>query len=316
MSETVYAVVNPASAGGKTGRRWPELAAHLRRRVGELEVGFTEHSGHGIELVQGALRRGITHVVSVGGDGTLNEVVNGFFQNGAPINPRAILSLVPTGTGGDTRRSLGLPADTLAAIEQVGASPQATDVGRLTCVGADGQPLIRHFINIASFGIGGLVDKLVNEGSKALGGKASFLWATLKAGVKYDNQAVRFRLDDGEPFERTVLNGVVANARYFGGGMHVAPTAKMGDGRFEVVVIGDMGFVQLTRNMPKLYKGEHLALRDIEHFQATRVHAEPVQPDMHVLIDLDGEQPGRLPATLELLPGAIRLCRAPDAADD
>ncbi len=312
MGESVFVVVNPASAGGRTGRRWPELAAHLRRQVGELEVGFTEHSGQATELVRAALRRGVAQVVSVGGDGTLNEVVNGFFDGDGAIPTQATLSIVPTGTGGDTRRSLGLPADALEAITHVGQHPQPTDVGRMTCVGANGAPVSRYFINIASFGIGGLVDKLVNEGSKALGGKASFLWSTLRAGARYRNQAVRLRLDGGEPMTRTVLNGVVANARYFGGGMHIAPMARMGDGQFEVVIVGDMGFLQLSRSLPRLYKGEHLSLRDVEHVAATHIHAEPVDADEVVLIDLDGEQPGHLPATFELLPGALRLCRQPE----
>jgi YegS/Rv2252/BmrU family lipid kinase len=312
MSEPTCVVVNPASANGKTGRRWPELAAHLRRHVGGFDVKFTEQAGHGAELTATAIEQGATHIISVGGDGTHNEVINGFFVDGTPRNPEVMLSVVPTGTGGDLRRSLGLPVDALEAMAHVGQNATPVDVGHLSCVDARGEAVSSHFINITSIGIGGLVDKLVNESSKVFGGKASFLLGTLRAGLQYSNQRVRLTLDGGEPIERTVLNAVVANARYFGGGMKVAPNADLSDGLFDVVLIGDMGFFEQMRSMPKLYRGEHLDLTKIDSMQAAVVQVEAVDPDDVVLIDMDGEQPGQLPATLRVIPGAIRLCRATD----
>jgi YegS/Rv2252/BmrU family lipid kinase len=307
MSKT-FVLVNPASANGRTGKRWPELAAALRKRVGEIEVCFTDGPLQAPHRVREALRNGADLVVSVGGDGTHNEVVNGFFDAKGPIRPQAALSIVPAGTGGDLRRTLGLPLDPLAAIEQVGRDPREVDVGRLTCTGHDGNPLDHWFINITSFGIAGLVDKLVNESSKALGGKLSFLWGVARAAARYRNQPIRFSLDGGELKPLTINNFVVANGRYFGGGMFIAPEADMSDGLFDIVILGDLGTVDIARGLPRLYKGQHLSIRGIEHTRAREVRAEPVDPEARILIDMDGEQPGRLPATLRLHPRALRLC--------
>ncbi len=313
MSRQTVVVVNPASANGRTGKRWPELAARLRARVDAFDVLFTEAPQQATSLTRAALEGGARRVVSVGGDGTHNEVVNGFFRAGEAIAPEATLSIVPTGTGGDLRRTLGLPNDALEAIDLVGQRPVTCDLGRLTYTAGDGSTAERLFVNIASFGVSGLVDKLVNTSSKALGGKASFLIGVGRAAIRYKNQRVRLTLDAGEPFERTLYNGVVANARFFGGGMKVAPDADPTDGLFDVVVMGDLGTLDLARGLPKLYAGDHLGLPKIELHRARRVYAEPVDPEDEVLIDMDGEQPGRLPATFDLLPGALRLCVGPEA---
>ncbi|MCB9549029.1 MAG: diacylglycerol kinase family lipid kinase [Myxococcales bacterium] len=312
MSESSFVVVNPQSQNGRTGRRWPELAARLRGRIGEFEVAFTERPRQAGELVAAALRRGATRVVSVGGDGTHNEVLQGFFADGVEAGG-ATLSVVPTGTGGDLRRTLGLPEETLAAIDCVGHDPRRVDAGLLRYTRADGATEESYFLNIASFGISGLVDQLVNQSSKALGGKVSFLWGTARAALRYKNQPIRLRLDGGEPLLRTINNVVVANARYFGGGMKVAPDADMSDGLFDVVIIGDLGTVELARGMGAVYRGEHIGRRGIEVFQAREVVAEPASPDAEILIDMDGEQPGRLPASFSIVPGALTLDFGPEA---
>ncbi len=315
MSLKTFVVVNPASANGRTGRRWPEFAQRLRAKLGDVEHAFTARPRHGTELVRQAIEGGAQRIVSVGGDGTHNEVVNGFFgADDAPLRDDLELALVPTGTGGDLRRTLGLPNDALAAIDLVGDESHLVDAGKLVYTAHDGTEASAYFINIASFGVSGLVDKIVNNSSKVLGGKASFLLGVAKAALRYKNQPVRLRLDDGEPFERRLYNGVVANARYFGGGMKVAPDAVMDDGLFDVIVMGDMGTIELARGLPKLYRGDHLKSGSsrIEVFRAKVVRAEPVG-HTEVLIDMDGEQPGRLPARFQILPGALKVCVGPGA---
>lgn len=311
MSNQTFVVVNPASANGRTGRRWPELAARLRARVGEFEVAFTERPRQAGDLVADALRRGADQIVSVGGDGTHNEVVNGLFAPDVDCSG-VTLALVPTGTGGDLRRTLGLPNDPIEAIDAIGRDVRRVDAGHIEYTAHDGGIESSYFINIASFGIAGLVDKFANTSSKALGGKVSFLWATARAALKYQNQAVRLVLDDGKPMQRTVNNVVVANARYFGGGMKIAPNAEMTDGAFDVVIVGDLGTVDMARGMASIYRGEHLGRDGIESFRARRVRAEPMT-DEDVLIDMDGEQPGRLPATFKVVPGAFTISVGPDA---
>ncbi|MCA9542241.1 MAG: diacylglycerol kinase family lipid kinase [Myxococcales bacterium] len=318
MSRSTVVVVNPASANGRTGKRWPELAVALRARLGEdFEALFTEAAGQGTALTRDALKAGAKHILSVGGDGTHNEVVNGFFADGKSLAPDAMLSVVPTGTGGDLRRSIGLPLEATEAIEHAGQRPVPVDIGRLTCLSPDGAEVDKYFINISSFGVSGLVVDAVNHTTKALGGKASFLIGTVRGTLRYKKKRVRITLDPGAANEQTLVlrlyNGVIANARFFGGGMKVAPGAMMNDGRFDVVVMGDLSLLTLMAKTGSVYRGEHLSVDGIDLYHAREVRAEPAEPGEEVLIDMDGEQPGRLPARWRLMPGALRLCVGPGA---
>jgi YegS/Rv2252/BmrU family lipid kinase len=318
MTATVL-VVNPQSAGGKTDRRWPHLRAQIYESYGAFEERFTRAAGDATRLTREALRAGATLVVAVGGDGTINEVVNGFFESGQgsngesgsgggsrAINPHACFGIVPAGTGGDFIKSLTVPRDTAAAAANLKSAPHAIDVGRLSYVDGDGRPAVRHFINIASFGIGGLVDRYVNQSSKALGGKLSFALATLKAGAKYRNATVRLTLDGGIERSGRIYNVAVANGRYFGGGMKVAPDAALDDGYFDVITMGDFGFGDLLLRGLDVYSGKHVTNPKVSVARARKVVATADGSD-EVLLDVDGEQPGRLPATFELLPGALQV---------
>ncbi|HXU74512.1 MAG TPA: diacylglycerol kinase family protein [Polyangia bacterium] len=304
---TTVLVVNPQSAGGKTERRWPELRATIQEAYGSFEERFTRAAGDATEMTRKALRDGAELVVAVGGDGTINEVVNGFFDGEQAIAPKASFGIVPAGTGGDFIKTLGVPRDTFAAAASLKSTPRAIDVGRLSYVRDDGSRAVRHFINIASFGIGGLVDRYVNQSSKTFGGKVSFAVATLKAGAKYKNAAVRLVLDGGPAREGKIYNVAVANGRYFGGGMKVAPDAALDDGWFDVITLGDFGFSDLLLRGLDIYTGKHLKNPKVTVHRARKIEAAPVDGAAEVLLDVDGEAPGRLPATFELLAGALQV---------
>jgi diacylglycerol kinase (ATP) len=306
------AIVNPNSANGRTGRSWPRIEAAIRTVLPQVEARFTERPGHATELVREALEAGADEILSVGGDGTNNEVINGFFDGERPISPEAVLAIVPSGTGGDFRRTLGMAKDPAEVVHlfRKGRVIDA-DVGWLTCEALDGRPLRRLFINITSFGIGGLVDQMVNQTSKALGGKASFMWGSVKAFARYRKQPMRVFVDDELVYEGPVFNAATCNGQYFGGGMWVAPMADPTDGRLELVLLGNLStpsFLALTR---RIYDGRHLGSREVWHFSGQRVRAET---SGEALIDMDGEVPGRLPIELGLLPGAVRLRSVVDPA--
>lgn len=298
-------VVNPNSSNGRTGREWADIRDALGRTIGDFSERFTERPGDATRIVREALEAGCDRIICVGGDGTNNEVVNGFFDGERLVRPDARLGFIPRGTGGDLRRTLGVGrklADCLPVLAR--DSVRQVDVGRARFVGPDGQPVVRHFINITSFGIGGLVDKLVNESSKALGGKASFLIGTLRAMLRYINQPIELKVDD--TFEGIVVakNIAVANGQYFGGGMQVAPEAAPDDGLFDVIILGDLSRLEFVKLGGKIYSGRHLA-----HPKVHALRGRHVEASCHaeVLIDMDGEQPGRLPISLDVLPKAIRL---------
>jgi YegS/Rv2252/BmrU family lipid kinase len=305
-------IVNPSSAGGQTRARWPRIEGELREAFGQsAELGsfrhvFTERGGHATELARDALVGGASLVIAMGGDGTLNEVVNGFFDaEGAPVRPGAAVGLLPAGTGGDFSRSVDAPrAIRDAAARIAAATPRPIDVGRIAFLDNDGKKQIRHFINVCSFGISGVVDRFVNRSSKALGGKVGYFLATVRATLAYKNARVRISFDDREAEEQAVYCVAISNGRYFGGGMKIAPKAEIDDGLFDVVTLGDVAPARILVEGTRIYGGNHLDLPYVSSTRARKVRAESARGE-EVLLDVDGEQPGRLPATFEVLPSAI-----------
>jgi YegS/Rv2252/BmrU family lipid kinase len=306
-------IANPSSQNGALGKRWPDLVKRLGRILGDFDAQLTTAPGDATRLARRALDDGADVVVAVGGDGTTHEVVNGFFDEaGKPRRPGAALGLLPFGTGGDFRRSLGLGTDLDLAAQVIAAGKRRTiDVGRIEYRqgGVSGPPAASMFINIAGFGVGGLIDKIVNQSSKALGGKLTFAIGTLRAAVRHKNPRVRMVFDDDEDaFVEAVINNVaVANGQYFGGGMHIAPHAELDDGVFDVVTLGDMSTWDYLKDGLSVYKGQHLALAKVSSRRARSVLARPVASGEEVLLDVDGEQLGALPARFTLVPRSLDL---------
>jgi YegS/Rv2252/BmrU family lipid kinase len=306
MARTVL-IVNPNARGGWLGRKWPTLEPVLQEELGPLEVLRTTRRGEGTALCREALSRGAELVLALGGDGTASEVAAGFLADGAarPAEGAPCFAFLPCGTGGDLRRTFDSPLSLREAARRVArAAPRRVDAGQLDCIGADGRPHRGHFINIASFGIGGLIDQIVNQSGKVLGGTATFFMASVRATLRYENARVRMTLDDGPPREGRVYSAAMANGRYFGGGMHVAPEARMDDGLFDVVTMGDLTFFEALALGRRIYRGAHLQMPKITHARARVIQAEPLCREP-VLLDVDGETPGRLPATFTVLPGAL-----------
>ena len=297
-------IVNPKSQGGKLGKRWPELADTLGRAFPFDDV-HTTAPGDATRLAREALRAGAERIVAIGGDGTINEVVNGFFEDGKPIAPDASLGLIPFGTGGDFRRTVGVPVALVDAANVIAANHRKKiDVGMLDLTSRDGKPTRRMFANIASFGVSGVVDRLVNESGKKLG-RLSFAVATARATWSYKNQRVELVFDGSDRVEMTINTVAVANGRYFGGAMMVAPSAELDDGKFDVIAMGDFSFGDLLKSGRRLYKGTHLSMDKVTSRHARVVEARPVEAGATVELDVDGECLGKLPARFELLPGAL-----------
>lgn len=302
-------VANPTSSGGRVGREWKHIERTLVAAMGQVTVRFTAAPHHATQLVRDELVRGADLIVAVGGDGTFSEVTDGFFQDETALRPEAALGLIPMGTGGDFRRTVDVPRVLGEAVARLrNAEPRVIDVGRLRYVDHKACQALRHFLNIASFGVGGLVDEIVNRAStkRVLGGQLSFALATLRAMLRYRHQRVRLRLDEGEPREARILNVAVANGRFFGGGMKIAPRAELNDGLFDVVELGDLKLLDFLLHGQKLRNGDHLAMKEVSFARAKRVEAHPAIGE-RVLLDVDGEQPGMLPATFEIVPCALRL---------
>lgn len=305
----VVIVVNPNSQGGALGKKWPELSDVIRREL-PFEVVRTAGPGDATRLAAEALRGGAEIVVAVGGDGTINEVANGFFEAGQPVKPGAALAILPFGTGGDFVRTARIPKDWAAAVKILARGHRRTiDVGRLDLTTHAGKDAVRMFINIASFGLSGVTDRFANQGKKRFGGKVSFFAATARAIFSYENQRVRLVFDEqpADAVDMTISTVAVANGRYFGGGMFIAPDAELDDGFFDVVALGDFGLSDFVLKSRRLYDGSHLTMDKVSHRKAKVVRAEPASPGQTVELDVDGETPGILPATFRVVPRAIDL---------
>ncbi|HEX9289589.1 MAG TPA: diacylglycerol kinase family protein [Anaeromyxobacteraceae bacterium] len=309
-----HLIVNPASANGRTGRHFDAIARAVRGAIGDFDCSFTRRRGDGAVLSREVVRAGANLVVAVGGDGTASEVIDGLVEGGALARPGVTFGFIPRGTGGDLKRSLGCPSDTAEAAQALSrGAEQPLDLGRIELIGPDGRPHVRHFANVAGFGISGLVVQHVDGMSKALGGKASFMIASARALLGWHDQAVRWRADGGPWREDRITSFSVCNGRFFGGGMMVAPDARVDDGLFDVTVWKGLGISDFVLKKSMLYDGTHVRLPNTTTLRARVLEAEPLG-GARVLLDVDGEQPGMLPARFTILPGAIRARVArPDA---
>lgn len=314
MSEPLTLVVNPRAGAGRGADVLPIVERTLRELGAVPTVVRTAGPEDATRLVREALRAGARGIAVIGGDGTLSEATNGFFEAGEAIRADAFLAPISAGTGGDFRKSLGAGnvGSGEASVEEIvrrmwSARVRPIDVGHLRYVGNDGREQERTFLNITSFGIGGLVDRLVNDAPKWMGGSAAFFVGTVRALGRYQPQRVRVTVDDGMPREALITNVAVCNGQFFGGGMHVAPEAQLDDGLFDVVTMHALGLRAAARLTPRLYRGKHLGQPGVDHARGRVVVAEPVDPSEHVLLDVDGEAPGRLPARFEVKKGALLL---------
>jgi YegS/Rv2252/BmrU family lipid kinase len=298
-SQTVF-LVNPASANGSTGRRWPELARRAAAAGLEGATLFSERQGHLAELAREAALDGAELLVVVGGDGSVNEVANGL----AGLGRQPEVAVVPRGTGWDFSRTFGIPRKVDDAVHvALEGNVRTIDVGLASYRAWDGSDATASFANVASAGMSGAIAKRANETTKALGGKASYLWATFAVFSGWEATEIEVAVD-GERRTGRMFDVVVANGRFFGGGLEVCPEAEPDDGLFDVLTIGDVTKRDLVQTMPKMYRGTHLPHPKAELLRGSSVTVTTETP---LPIELDGEQPGTTPVTFEVVAGALRL---------
>jgi len=301
MQLKTQVIVNPESNKGRTRKRWGEIRDGLRSFIREFKFEFTEKPLHATEIARQAIKDGTELVIGVGGDGTMNEIANGFFEDRRIINPETTLGVVPSGTGCDLTKSLNIPAGLKDALKVITEAPSVRmDVGKVRFRSNAGGDEERFFLNVADFGLGGEVVRRVNE-QRLQRRASSYVRCLVTTMVQYRNKRVRIRVDGENLPEGEYLIGAVANGKIFGKGMKVAPGARLDDGLFDAVLVKGFRFFEFCRHGWKLMNGSHITHPKVTVIRGSKVEAWP-EDNEDVLLELDGEQLGRLPATFEIIP--------------
>ena len=291
-------IINPASASGSTSEAWPQIASDLRSQFGPFRALFTKHRGDAAALANEAARKGTKFIIACGGDGTISEVANGILSSGKDVE----LGILPSGTGGDFRRTLEIPSQSRAAARVLRSGRTVRiDVGRVSFIDHNGNDAMRYFLGVASCGMSTDVIQRVKDR------RISFAASLLQTALRTVPIQLVVQLDDSQERRLIVSNLCVANARYFGGGMKIAPDAKLTDGKFDVVAVGDLSTLKLFTSAPKVYLGSHLSMPEVSHALARKVTVRPANRNSEISLEVDGELPGRLPATFQIIPEALRV---------
>lgn len=322
-------IANPSAGRGRTGRDLSHLLSALRDALGELDIVTTSGARQATDLAAEAAAARRPLVISLGGDGTLHEVVNGLMRAraslpGAPAGTGSLLpslGVIATGTGGDFGRALGIAPRVqgyLAAI--AGGQERALDVGLARFTDTGGRPVERYWINVLSAGIGGLVDRYAAASPAVLGGRIAYAQAALR-GIAMCHR-VRLHcvavMPDGRKGERLLDTHAVAicNGTTFGGGMRIAPMARPDDGLLEVIAMETRTRWRLVGSFLTVYAGTHTSEPGVHHFACRALRLEPLHPlqraPRHGMfpLDVDGEALGDVPLDVSLIEHALRV-RAP-----
>jgi diacylglycerol kinase (ATP) len=293
VPEAPLVIVNPTAGGGRAGR----LLAWLRERLAirpEARLEVTTRAGDAERLATKAAGQ-FDRVVAVGGDGTVQEVVNGLLSARVP----ATLGILPMGSGNDLARSLGLPSDAAEAwTAAIGRREVSTDVARAH--GADGRS--RWFASAGGIGFDAQVAAAMATRRGWQRGRAGYLLTTLSELRRFRNRRIRISLDGGEVIERSVLLVAFTNGQYYGGGMRIAPDASVDDGMLDLCIVGNISRLTAIRQLPNLYRGTHTSHPAVEMRRACIVE---IAGDPGTLVHLDGEAFGSLPIRVEMHRGLL-----------
>jgi diacylglycerol kinase (ATP) len=306
--ETCYAtiVINPSAGNGKAKRESQSLLQKIKSSGDfELDIAFTKEKNDATIFTRKAITDGASMVVAVGGDGTVNEVVNGFFMEGKPINPLCELGVINCGTGGGYARTLKNPHLISLQIEQLlQPGNKSLDLGRINYLDKSGTKTDRLFVNECQIGIGSEVASSVGRKSKFFGGTIAFGFAATLLAMSIKPISLRIGFDNEEFREYSLIGLVVGNGTECAGGMKLTPDAKPDDGFFDVLSINDMSTGQRIMNLSKVYSGTHIFS---PYCSIKRCKKLKVRSDIEVLMESDGEIIGNSPFDIEILPAAIRV---------
>ncbi len=298
------AIVNPNAGSGKGQKDW-HLIAELMRKVNlSITVNFTEAKGHAVHLTGEAVRNGCRNIITIGGDGTLNEVVNGIFMNKACPSTDVTIAMIPVGTGNDWGRMFGIPLDYEKAVSIIKEGKvMLHDIGMVNYFN-EAENKNRYFINIAGLGFESVVVKRTNyQKDRGHSGKTIYFYNLLMSLLSYKNTRAEI-IVDGEKKSADVFSINVGNGKYCGGGMRQTPDAVPDDGLLDVTVINGIGKFEIIRSLKMLYDGTILTHPKIDGYKCRNLK---VSSESLLWVEADGESLGHTPAEFSIIPAGINI---------
>jgi diacylglycerol kinase (ATP) len=309
----LYVIVNPASGNGRARKNWPKISATLMTHGLHHDVVFTTGPDDATRIARELATAGARTIVAVGGDGTVNEIINGMMDDNSPVNPETRLLVLPSGTGRDLGRSLGTGQVETAISALVQGSTAKIDLGRISYQTHAGEPATRYFANVADLGLGASVAERLSGSSKVLGGLLTYLVAAVKTIIRYKPTEIVVDVQDDRIFHDSANMVVLANGQYFAGGMRVAPTASICDGLLEMYILTDVGKrALLTSILPRVYRGRHVGREGVLHVRTSSV---TIKSPSGMLLEMDGEQIGMAPVRVEVAPRILPVIIAGSAME-
>jgi YegS/Rv2252/BmrU family lipid kinase len=300
--QQIHIVFNPASAGGKTGNNKSRILTELKNQLGNnFAFSETRMKTDATIITREAINNGCHIVVAVGGDGTINEVVNGFFENGTLINPDAKLGIISFGTGQGFAQSIGLPKDLTVQIKVIKSDiAKSIDVGRIKF---KDNHLTKYFVNEFQFGIGGTLNKNISARTKKILGKYAFGFEAVKTLLTYQADSFQMIIND-KVITESIIGVIIANGAYTGGGMRLTPKALLYDGILDVLLIKDMSLLNRLFSFSRIYSAKHLDLKAFELFKTRKI--EFIYKN-GLAVEADGELINGKCTSVEIMPSVLKV---------
>lgn len=302
-------VVNPMASIGKCGQDWPEIKDLLIKEGIDFDFVITEHRGHAIDLVRDAItEKGYRKIVSVGGDGTNNEVINGIFTQQRFPTTEITMAAMPVGTGNDWRRTFNITDDYETNAKVIKEENIFVhDVGKVTYFN-DGDAKVRYFLNAAGTGLDEMVCQKINGlKQEGKGGSFRYMLSVGNCLLKYQCTRVQIEIDGQAVFNDVILSLSVGNCRFNGGGMMMMRDAIPDDGLLDVTVIKNVKMTKFLRNITSIYNGSFIdKMEEVSTFRGKNIRITSI-PSHKLLLETEGETLTNSPFDFEVLPKAIKM---------
>jgi len=301
----IHIIINPHAAYGRAGRTWPEIRAYLKDRGFHVKDYFTKKIYDACHIAEAVTRKGARLIACVGGDGTFNEMVNGVMNCVHAIRPLPEVALIPIGTGSDLARTLGITQGYKQAVDVIaGRKTRHIDIGRIQ-LKIRGRTRSRYFANVLDIGLGGQVVQIANRMPKNIGGFLTFLLSSLMALVQFRRMHLHIWVNRKKVDTSLITIIGAANGQFFGGGMHMAPMARVNDGMFEFIYVRNTNLFKFVYHiLARVYQAGHLKYRNVRHLRGKELK---IASERVFLLEVDGEEERAQEVGVRLVPRALKM---------